>query len=124
MRHRIPPFLALFIVRFKSDIRTRIGRKESFTLTGGKIARAPSCAFLTKQTHINKIIKDGQFLIDAPEGLIWVEYPGGALCEQQPPGITFVWYHGLEYSVVDDVVFRKTPEGFLVIAAPWGEDGP
>jgi hypothetical protein len=48
-----------------------------------------------------------------------VEAPIGALAKSLPPDARSVWYQEVEYFECDEVYFRKTPDGYKVIEAPW-----
>jgi len=63
--------------------------------------------------------KNGQFFIKTPDGMVWVKAPIGAITLNLPSDAKSVWYQEVEYFDCDDVYFRKTPEGYKVIEAPW-----
>lgn len=63
--------------------------------------------------------KNGQFFTRTPDGLVWVKGPIGAVTQNLPRGARSVWYENVEYFESDDIFFRKTPEGYAVVEAPW-----
>jgi hypothetical protein len=63
--------------------------------------------------------KNGQFFKKSADGLIWVEPPMGAIIQKLPADATSVWYQDIEYFDCDSVYFRKTPDGYKVVDAPW-----
>jgi len=63
--------------------------------------------------------RDGQFFQPTADGLIWVPAPLGALTPSLPADAISVWYQDIEYFDCDGVYFRKTPNGYLVVTAPW-----
>lgn len=65
------------------------------------------------------LLRNGQFFRNTPEGLIWVEVPVGALVSTLPDHAVTIWYQDIEYFDVDGVLFRKTPDGYKVVSAPW-----
>jgi len=65
------------------------------------------------------LFKDGQFFLRTPDGLVWTQAPLGAVTKVLPADATSVWYEDNEYFEVGDAYFRKSPEGYRVVAAPW-----
>jgi hypothetical protein len=65
------------------------------------------------------LFKNGQFFMKTPDGLVWTKAPVGALTPDLPPDAKSVWYQDIEYFDCGDVYFRKTPEGYKVVDAPW-----
>ncbi len=64
--------------------------------------------------------KDGQFFQKTGDSsLVWVAAPVGAVAGGLPPDAVSVWYQDVEYFDCDGVYFRKTPEGYRVVEAPW-----
>lgn len=63
--------------------------------------------------------KNGQFFIKTQDGMVWVKAPIGAITVNLPPDAKSVWYQEVEYFDCDDVYFRKTPQGYKVVEAPW-----
>jgi hypothetical protein len=63
--------------------------------------------------------RDGQFFQPTPDGLIWTPAPLGALTPSLPADSISVWYQEIEYFDCDGAYFRKTPNGYQVITAPW-----
>ena len=48
-----------------------------------------------------------------------MEAPYGAISRTLPSEATSVWYQENEYFQSDNVYFRKTPDGYKVVTAPW-----
>jgi hypothetical protein len=48
-----------------------------------------------------------------------VELPVGAMTRSLPESRTSIWFNEIEYFDVDGVLFRKTPDGYKVVKAPW-----
>jgi hypothetical protein len=65
------------------------------------------------------LLRDGQFFKNTSEGLVWVELPVGAMTRSLPESRTSIWFNEIEYFDVDGVLFRKTPDGYKVVKAPW-----
>ena len=65
------------------------------------------------------LFKDGQFFIKTTDGMVWVKAPIGAITANLPPDARSVWYQDVEYFDCGDVYFRKTPQGYKVVEAPW-----
>jgi Family of unknown function (DUF6515) len=65
------------------------------------------------------LFKDGQFFLKTPDGLVWTQAPLGAVTKTLPADATSIWYEDNEYFECGDVYFRKSPEGYRVVAAPW-----
>lgn len=63
--------------------------------------------------------KDGQFFTKTADGLVWAPAPLGAVVKSLPADARSVWYQEIEYFECEDVYFRKTPEGYKVVEAPW-----
>ena len=63
--------------------------------------------------------KDGQFFTRNADGLVWAPAPLGAVTKTLPPDAKSVWYQENEYFECDNVFFKKTPDGYKVIEAPW-----
>jgi hypothetical protein len=63
--------------------------------------------------------KDGQFFKPTSEGLVWIIAPTGAIIRELPENAVVVWHNEIEYFDVDDVIFRKTPDGYKVVTRPW-----
>lgn len=67
---------------------------------------------------------DGEFFKPTANGLVWVSTPVGAVSDVLPIGAQVVWHEDVEYFRFDGAVFRKTPDGYKVVAAPWGDAAP
>jgi hypothetical protein len=65
---------------------------------------------------------DGQFFRRTPDGLEWTPAPLGAVIRALPADARTVWYQDQEYFECEDVYFRRVPEGFRVVEAPWRAD--
>ncbi|WP_269524830.1 DUF6515 family protein [Coraliomargarita parva] len=65
------------------------------------------------------LFKDGQFFVNTPNGLSWVEAPLGATTKILPSDAKSIWYQEIEYFESDDIFFRKTPDGYKVVKTPW-----
>ncbi len=65
---------------------------------------------------------DGEFFKPTANGLVWVATPVGAVSDVLPIGAQPVWHQDIEYFRFDGVVFRKSPDGYKVVAAPWSRD--
>lgn len=65
------------------------------------------------------LLRNGQFFRNTSEGLVWVAIPVGALSKELPAHTISIWYQDIEYFDVDGALFRKTPDGYKVVAAPW-----
>jgi hypothetical protein len=63
--------------------------------------------------------KNGQFFKPTSEGLVWVAAPTGAIIRDLPQDAVTVWHHEIEYFEIDDIIFRKTPDGYKVVPTPW-----
>lgn len=64
---------------------------------------------------------DGEFFKPSSQGLVWVPTPVGAVSDVLPAGAQVVWHDEIEYFRFDGVVFRKSPDGYKVVAAPWDQ---
>ncbi len=64
-------------------------------------------------------IRDGQFFRRTYEGSVWSEPPFGAITSMLPVGHKSVWFKEVEYFECESTYYRKTPEGYKVIPAPW-----
>ncbi len=64
-------------------------------------------------------VHDGQFFQSTPAGLVWTEAPYGAITAELPAGALTKWYQDNEYFDYEGVVFRRSPDGFKVVPAPW-----
>lgn len=62
---------------------------------------------------------DGEFFKPTAQGLVWIETPVGAVTDVLPIGFQVVWHDDIEYFRFDGVMFRKSPDGYKVVAAPW-----
>lgn len=70
------------------------------------------------------LFKNGQFFERTSEGLVWVEAPIEAVVSALPSDAVVVWYEDDEYFDSDGTYFRRAPNGFKVVDAPWGEELP
>lgn len=70
------------------------------------------------------LLKDGAFFKPTSEGLVWVPNPVGAIIKHLPIGATTVWHEDNEYFEFDKAYFRRSPEGFKVVDAPWAKRAP
>lgn len=68
---------------------------------------------------VEYLFKDGQFFKRTSEGLVWSEAPLGAITKVLPDDARTIWYEEIEFFECDDVCFRKTPDGYKVVVAPW-----
>ncbi|WP_221029205.1 DUF6515 family protein [Actomonas aquatica] len=66
-------------------------------------------------------LMDGEFFKPTANGLVWVPTPVGAVSDVLPVGSQAVWHNDIEYFRFDGVVFRKSPDGYKVVAAPWAD---
>ncbi len=89
-------------------------------------APAPKPAYITVWQGEQELrLIDGEFFKPTANGLIWVATPVGAVSDVLPIGAQVVWHEDVEYFRFDGVVFRKSPEGYKVVAAPWqDQDAP
>ena len=65
---------------------------------------------------------DGEFFKPTAQGLVWIETPVGAVTDVLPIGFQVVWHDDIEYFRFDGVLFRKSPDGYKVVEAPWNPD--
>jgi hypothetical protein len=67
------------------------------------------------------VLRDGQFFVRSPEGLVWQPAPVGAVAKALPKTAKSMWYQDVEYFDCNGTVFRKTPDGYKVVPAPWSD---
>lgn len=70
------------------------------------------------------LLDDGQFFKLTSQGRVWVETPLGALTEELPIGAITIWHEENEYFEFDGAYFRRSPDGFKVVTAPWEKSKP
>lgn len=87
------------------------------------VASIPAPVQVEPQTirvgDVDYVFKDGQFFTQNADGLVWAPAPLGAVTKVLPPDAKSVWYQENEYFECDNVFFKKTPDGYKVIEAPW-----
>ena len=65
------------------------------------------------------LFKDGQFFQRTPDGLVWMDVPYGAISRALPADAVSIRVHRDEFFQSDNVYFRRTPEGYRVVPAPF-----
>ena len=69
------------------------------------------------------LLDKGQYFKTGSQGRVWVEALVGAKLKTLPIGASTVWHEETEYFEFDGGYFRRTPDGFKVVEAPWTTTG-
>ncbi|MCF3650321.1 DUF6515 family protein [Synoicihabitans lomoniglobus] len=69
------------------------------------------------------LLEKGEYFKNSSKGRVWVPTPVGAKIKSLPIGAMTVWHEENEYFEFDGGYFRRTPEGFKVVEAPWKVEG-
>lgn len=96
----------------------RIVRRPSSSATTVPPADALVDVWLDGQRYL---LDDGQYFKPASHGRVHVATPVGAKLKALPIGANTVWHEENEYFEFDGGYFRRTPDGFKVVEAPWKE---
>lgn len=67
------------------------------------------------------VLSNGQYFKPTSQGREWVPVPVGARIKSLPIGTDTVWYQEQEFFEFDGGIFRRSPEGYRVVEAPWKE---
>ena len=70
---------------------------------------------------VRYVLVSGEFFKLTSEGRVWVPTPEGAIVKTLPIGAITVWHDDNEYFEFDGAHFRRSPDGFKVVHAPWAE---
>lgn len=65
------------------------------------------------------LLEDGAFFRVTSQGRVWVPTPVGALVAKLPIGAITIWHNEQEYFEFAGAYFRRGPDGFKVVQAPW-----
>jgi hypothetical protein len=93
--------------------------KESPTIVTTSTTAPLTAEVSVWQGEQELLLRNGQFFRNTSAGLVWVELPVGSITKSIPSDATSIWHKEIEYFDVDGVLFRKTPDGYKVVQAPW-----
>jgi hypothetical protein len=67
------------------------------------------------------LLDNGQYFKMGSQGKVWVPTPVGAMIKSLPIGAMTVWHEENEYFEFAGGYFRRSPDGFKVVEAPWAK---